>query len=73
MTNAEIKWENGIDLMLTIDELVSIEQLHILVKLQVNPQHEIEMALLEEIRREDEMFEVSLEEDIYSIGFVTFL
>lgn len=62
-----------VELMLTIDDIVSVEQFNILVKLKVNPDNEFETELLEDITRDQEMKQVSIEEDIYSIGFISFI
>ena len=35
--------------------------------------NENEMAVVEEDERESRMYEIRLDEDIYSIGFITFL
>lgn len=55
------------------EDIVSQDQLKILIQINTDPNRKIEEKILEEMVRDDSMHEVQLEQDIYCIGFITFL
>lgn len=65
------------DDLIIIDDILSKAQLNILVQIFISQDDEhkekMERTILDEIKRSDEFNEIELENDIYCIGFVTFL
>lgn len=59
--------------LISFKDVVSTHQLWNLVRIYKQPGNELEENILDEMKREDEFYEVELEQDVYSVGYITFL